>query len=55
MTWCVTEDGLHDFPDEDKGGARCDEHGVTLLFHGPPITPADLVVAQPQPTEPAGD
>lgn len=34
--------GDHEFPDEDDDGAHCEEHGVTLLFHGPPITPEDL-------------
>ncbi|MFF2640300.1 hypothetical protein ACFVUB_10955 [Streptomyces niveus] len=34
--------GDHEFPLEDAEGAYCTEHGVTLLFHGPPITPEDL-------------
>lgn len=37
---CISGD--HDFPSEDDEGAYCPEHGVTLLFHGPPITPEDL-------------
>lgn len=41
MTECPK--GEHDFPVEDDKGAYCDEHGVTLLWHGPPITPQDLV------------
>ncbi|MFI5755606.1 hypothetical protein [Streptomyces sp. NPDC051569] len=39
MTECVSGD--HDFPIEDEAGAYCEEHGVTLLFHGPPATPED--------------
>ncbi|MFE4371787.1 hypothetical protein ACFRMN_26835 [Streptomyces sp. NPDC056835] len=27
---------------EDEDGARCDEHGLTLLWNGPPITEDDL-------------
>ncbi|MEV8363819.1 hypothetical protein [Streptomyces niveus] len=34
--------GDHEFPVEDGEGAYCVTHGVTLLFHGPPITPEDL-------------
>jgi hypothetical protein len=41
MTECPKGD--HEFPDEDDTGARCEEHGVTLLWHGPPITPEDLI------------
>ncbi|WP_069625310.1 hypothetical protein [Streptomyces niveus] len=37
---CIS--GTHDFPSEDDEGAYCPEHGVTLLFHGLPITPEDL-------------
>lgn len=40
MTQCPKGD--HDIPDEDEVGARCDEHGVTLLWRGPPIAPEDL-------------
>ncbi|MFD7288426.1 hypothetical protein [Streptomyces sp. NPDC059863] len=40
MTRCPG--GGHDFPVEDEGGARCDEHGLTLLWNGPPITEDDL-------------
>ncbi|MET9517051.1 hypothetical protein [Streptomyces sp. NPDC002994] len=47
MTRCVMGD--HQFPDEDDTGARCDEHGVTLLWHGPPITPEDFT---PEPLAP---
>ncbi|MFI5756646.1 hypothetical protein [Streptomyces sp. NPDC051569] len=45
MTECVS--GEHDFPDEDETGAYCEEHGVTMLFHGPPITPGDLAGGSP--------
>ncbi|MBT2489108.1 hypothetical protein J7E96_11355 [Streptomyces sp. ISL-96] len=41
MTMCVKGD--HPFPDEDDVGAHCDEHGATLLWHGPAITAEDLV------------
>ncbi|MGW0552552.1 hypothetical protein [Streptomyces altiplanensis] len=40
MTRCPK--GGHEIPNEDEIGAHCDEHGVTLLWHGPPITPEDL-------------
>ncbi|MET9516372.1 hypothetical protein [Streptomyces sp. NPDC002994] len=40
MTECPK--GGHDIPDEDEVGARCEEHGVTLLWRGPPITPEDF-------------
>ncbi|MFE2086537.1 hypothetical protein [Streptomyces sp. NPDC057582] len=40
MTACIR--GEHDFPVEDEMGAYCEEHGVTLLWHGPLITAADL-------------
>ncbi|MFC9653227.1 MULTISPECIES: hypothetical protein [unclassified Streptomyces] len=40
MTRCVT--GGHDFPYEDETGAYCHEHGVTLLWHGDPVTRDDL-------------
>ncbi len=41
MTECPK--GEHEFPVEDTTGAYCEEHGVTLLWHGPPITPEDFV------------
>ncbi len=40
MTQCPK--GEHELPDEDEIGAHCEEHGVTLLWHGPPITPEDV-------------
>ncbi|MBT2400773.1 hypothetical protein [Streptomyces sp. ISL-100] len=40
MTACSK--GEHDFPVENDKGAYCDEHGVTLMWHGPPITPEDI-------------
>ncbi|MFD8965015.1 hypothetical protein ACFV0C_08435 [Streptomyces sp. NPDC059568] len=40
MTRCAK--GNHDFPVEDEHGARCDIHGVTLVWHGPPITEDNL-------------
>ncbi|MFI6701788.1 hypothetical protein ACIBJC_22955 [Streptomyces sp. NPDC050509] len=45
MTRCPG--GGHDFPHEDDQAARCDEHGITLLWHGPPITDADLTTGAP--------
>jgi hypothetical protein len=47
---CVHGDTDHEVPDE--GGAYCEERGVTLLWHGPPITPDDLTPAAPVPAEP---
>lgn len=35
MTRCPK--GQHDFPIEDDSGAYCEEHGVTLIWHGDPI------------------
>jgi hypothetical protein len=40
MTQCPK--GQHELPDEDDIGAHCEEHGVTLLWRGPPITPEDF-------------
>ncbi|WP_250301991.1 hypothetical protein [Streptomyces sp. A 4/2] len=40
MTDCPRGD--HAFPYEDNTGAYCEEHGITLLWHGEPITPDDL-------------
>lgn len=40
MTQCPK--GEHELPDEDDIGAHCEEHGVTLLWRGPPITAEDL-------------
>ncbi|MFE9886903.1 hypothetical protein [Streptomyces scopuliridis] len=34
--------GVHNFPVEDETGAYCREHGMTLLWHGEPITDDDL-------------
>lgn len=42
MTHCYADGIRHDFPVEDSTGAHCPEHGVTLLWHGPPIADADL-------------
>ncbi|MCI3226333.1 hypothetical protein [Streptomyces sp. NP-1717] len=39
--------GDHAFPIEDDAGAYCPEHGITLLFHGDPITPDDLAYDYP--------
>lgn len=50
MTQCPKGD--HEIPDEDEVGARCDEHGVTLLWCGPPITTEDLT---PGPDASRGD
>ncbi|WP_066955913.1 hypothetical protein [Streptomyces lushanensis] len=41
MTLCAK--GQHEFPIEDESGAYCPDHGVTLLWHGPPITEDDLL------------
>ncbi|MGW6771361.1 hypothetical protein ACWGBX_13175 [Streptomyces sp. NPDC055037] len=35
--------GGDDFPLEDADGARCERHGITLLWNGPPITENDLL------------
>lgn len=40
--------GVHDFPEEDDAGAYCPEHGITLLYHGDPITPEDLGRTHPR-------
>ncbi|WP_274562989.1 hypothetical protein [Streptomyces spiramyceticus] len=45
MTECLK--GEHEFPVEDDEGAHCEEHGVTLLWHGPPITPENLTPDTP--------
>ncbi|MFE2848753.1 hypothetical protein ACFXKS_35570 [Streptomyces scopuliridis] len=45
--------GGHDFPVEDEDGARCERHGITLLWNGPPITEDDLP-AQPGALAPCG-
>ncbi|GAA3489684.1 hypothetical protein [Streptomyces cremeus] len=43
MTRCPSREGNgHPFPYEDETTARCPEHGVTLLWHGEPITADDL-------------
>ncbi|MDJ0460567.1 hypothetical protein [Streptomyces sp. H27-C3] len=47
MTRCVKGPYSHDFPIEDDEGAYCAEHGVTLLWHGPPITPEDTAPETP--------
>ncbi|WP_433547579.1 hypothetical protein ACQPZG_22760 [Streptomyces sp. CA-294286] len=46
---CVHGETEHELPDE--GPAHCAERGVTLLWHGPPITPDDLVPAVRPPAE----
>ncbi|GHB17994.1 hypothetical protein [Streptomyces chryseus] len=40
MTQCPK--GAHELPYEDDTRGHCDEHGVTLLWHGPPITLEDF-------------
>ncbi|MFE7569086.1 hypothetical protein ACFU76_19340 [Streptomyces sp. NPDC057539] len=40
MTQCPG--GGRDFPMQDEDGARCDEHGITLRWNGPPIAEDDL-------------
>ncbi|MFI8433209.1 hypothetical protein ACIGJO_05595 [Streptomyces sp. NPDC079020] len=42
---CHHADGVHDFAVETDTMARCDEHGITLLWHGDPITAAELAAA----------
>ncbi|MFD3516185.1 hypothetical protein [Streptomyces sp. NPDC058657] len=49
MTYCVKGGRQHPFPVEDDTGAYCEKHGVTLLWHGDPITPEDLSPATPLP------
>ncbi|MCX4675513.1 hypothetical protein OG413_09310 [Streptomyces sp. NBC_01433] len=39
---CHHSGGVHDFAIETDGMTRCPEHGVTLLWHGEPITDAEL-------------
>ncbi|MEU6181145.1 hypothetical protein [Streptomyces coeruleorubidus] len=41
MTKCIHGD--HEFPIEDKTGAHCHEHGVTLLWHPPDFAWDDLL------------
>lgn len=41
MTRCVKGPASHDFPIESEFGARCPEHGVTLLWRGDSIAPAE--------------
>ncbi|MEU0278476.1 hypothetical protein [Streptomyces sp. NPDC006195] len=45
--------GGNDFPLEDADGARCERHGITLLWNDPPITENDLP-AIPAPCPPCG-
>lgn len=57
---CVKGDREHDFPIENSLGARCPEHGVTLLFRGDPIVAEELTTDYPerparQSLEPAAD
>ncbi|MFJ2739054.1 hypothetical protein ACIO3O_05255 [Streptomyces sp. NPDC087440] len=43
MTRCPSRDGGgHPFPYETESGAYCEEHEVTLLYYGDPITDDDL-------------
>lgn len=42
MTYCIHGTDRHRFPYEDRSGAYCEEHGVTL-WHGPSVTAADLL------------
>ncbi|MEV6081092.1 hypothetical protein AB0L80_39280 [Streptomyces sp. NPDC052069] len=42
---CHHSGGAHDFPVETDDMARCPEHGVTLLWHGDPITNTELAEA----------
>lgn len=39
---CYADGVAHDVPSEDRVGAYCPEHGVTLLWRGDPITAADV-------------
>ncbi|MEV5680944.1 hypothetical protein [Streptomyces sp. NPDC052179] len=42
---CHHENGAHDFPVETDDMAWCPEHGVTLLWHGDPVTNTELAEA----------
>ncbi|MEV5688992.1 hypothetical protein AB0L68_38450 [Streptomyces sp. NPDC052164] len=42
---CHHSGGVHDFANETESMARCPEHGITLLWHGQPITDAELTEA----------
>ncbi|MCX4677050.1 hypothetical protein OG413_17365 [Streptomyces sp. NBC_01433] len=42
---CHHADGSHEFPVETEDMAWCPEHEVTLLWHGEPITDAELKTA----------
>ncbi|MCX4710759.1 hypothetical protein PV749_24850 [Streptomyces sp. ID03-2B] len=39
---CYADGVAHEVPSEDRVGAYCPEHGVTLLWRGDPITAADV-------------
>ncbi|MFI8438643.1 hypothetical protein ACIGJO_33910 [Streptomyces sp. NPDC079020] len=39
---CHHRNGVHPFPVETATTARCPEHGITLLWHGDPITDTEL-------------
>ncbi|MEU8892987.1 hypothetical protein [Streptomyces sp. NPDC048442] len=49
MTYCVKGGRSH--PYEDDSGAYCEEHGVTLLWNGDPITDDDLATPPAAPAE----
>ncbi|RDG37290.1 hypothetical protein [Streptomyces corynorhini] len=49
MTLCPA--GGHDFPEENASLARCDEHGITLLWRGEPAEDSDFPSA-PAPLTP---
>ncbi|MFC9857819.1 MULTISPECIES: hypothetical protein [unclassified Streptomyces] len=42
---CHHSGGVHDFAIETDSMARCPEHGITLLWHGEPITNTELAEA----------
>ncbi|MFI8810544.1 MULTISPECIES: hypothetical protein [unclassified Streptomyces] len=42
---CHHSGGVHDFPVETEDMACCPEHGITLLWHGQPITNTELAQA----------
>ncbi|WSV23159.1 hypothetical protein OG554_23570 [Streptomyces griseus] len=39
---CYADGAAHEVPSEDRLGAYCPEHEVTLLWRGDPITSTDM-------------
>ncbi|MFI8435823.1 hypothetical protein ACIGJO_19110 [Streptomyces sp. NPDC079020] len=42
---CHHDNGVHPFPIQTETMARCPEHGITLLWHGDPVTDTQLAAA----------